>query len=92
MGRSLTAPYMNPGARASVLWGNIARLEVPGDVQPGGDLTKELVYENHSSEKTFSRWCEKRRLRTLRTAEKSFSQRIRRGRYPVADVTSRSRR
>ena len=62
VGEVVDSTLHEPGARGSVRWGqapvpgnrslgHIVRLEVPGDVQLGGDLTKELVYETHSSEK-----------------------------------------
>lgn len=58
--RSLTAPCIDP-ERVEALFGNkhnfpgidhlkhIARIGVPVDVLPGGDLTKELEYGNHPS-------------------------------------------
>ena len=60
LGGSLTAPDMNP-ERVDAFFGDkhrfpiidqlkhIARVGVPVDVLPSGDLTKESAYENHSS-------------------------------------------
>ena len=57
----MTAPHMNP-ERVEAFFGDkhslpgidnlkhIACVGVPVDVLPGGDLAKELAYENHSSE------------------------------------------
>ena len=64
MGRQLTAPNMDP-ARVEAFFGDkhsfpgiemlkqIARVGVPVDVLPGGDLAKELEYGNHSTANNF---------------------------------------
>ena len=64
MGRQLTAPNMDP-ARVEAFFGDkhsfpgiemlkqIARVGVPVDVLPGGDLAKELEYGNHSRANNF---------------------------------------
>ena len=64
MGGSLTAPHMIP-ERVEAFFGDkyrfpridqlkhTARVGVPVDVLPGGDLTKKLKYENHSSVEKF---------------------------------------
>ena len=69
----------------------IASVGVPVDVQPGGDLTKELAHENDSRAKKVHEAVWKRRLRTLRAAEKSFRKGAGGAGAGVAGVTSRGR-
>ena len=72
LGGSLTAPHMIP-ERVEAFFGDqhrflridklkhTARVGVPVDVPPSGDLTKELEYENLRAPRNFTRKCGKKR-------------------------------
>ena len=84
-------PY-GSGARASVLTGeqqflgidnlrHIARVGVPVDVRPGGNLTKELTYENHSSAQKVHVAVRGKAVADVASGRAIVSRRNRRGRY-----------
>ena len=52
LGGSLTASHMYPG-RVQAFFGDKHQLPGIDNLRPGGNLTKELIYENNSSAQKF---------------------------------------